>query len=81
MQLRDDLMFAPQTHRGEVFYHIESAEKAAFIESATAEYVFVSLLDGQTTFAEALALTAQPTGSCVANHRAGHDHLPLAAGE
>ncbi len=59
MQLRDDLVFAPQTHHGEVFYHIECVETASFYRIGYAEYVFISLLDGRTTFAEALAIAAQ----------------------
>ena len=59
MQLRDDLVFSPQTHHGQVFYHIECVESASFYRIGYAEYVFISLLDGQTTFAEAHAITAQ----------------------
>lgn len=59
MQLRDDLVFSPQTHHGQVFYHIECVQSASFYRIGYAEYVFISLLDGQTTFAEALALAAQ----------------------
>ncbi len=59
VQLRDDLMFAPQTHHGEVFTHIECVGKGSFYRIGYAEYVFISLLDGQTTFAEALAISAQ----------------------
>lgn len=59
MRLRDDLVFAPQTHRGEVFYHIECVGTASFYRVGYAEYVFISVLDGNTTFAEALAITSQ----------------------
>ena len=59
MHLRDDLIFSPQTPRGEGFYHIECVESANFYRIGYAEYVFISLLDGQTTFAEALALASQ----------------------
>lgn len=59
MRLRQDLIFAPQVHRGEVFYHIECVQQASFYRIGYAEYVFISLLDGQTTFAEALATSAQ----------------------
>lgn len=59
MQLRDDLIFSPQTHHGQVFYHIECVESASFYRIGYAEYVFISLLDGRTTFAEALAIAAQ----------------------
>lgn len=59
MQLRDGLVFSPQTHHGQVFYHIECVDSASFYRIGYAEYVFISLLDGQTTFAEALALASQ----------------------
>ncbi len=59
MQLRDDLIFSPQTHHGQVFYHIECVESASFYRIGYAEYVFISLLDGRTTFAEGLAIAAQ----------------------
>lgn len=63
MQLRDGLIFSPQTHHGQVFYHIECVESASFYRIGYAEYVFISLLDGQTTFAEALAINAQRLGA------------------
>ena len=62
MTLRDDLVFVPQNYRRKTFYHIEVEEESAFYRVGYAEYVFLSFLDGETSFAEALALTAQKLG-------------------
>ena len=60
LKLRDDLTFVPQKHQGESFYHIEL--KSRYFRVGYAEYVFISLLDGATTFCEALAISAQKLG-------------------
>ena len=60
LKLRDDLTFVPQKHQGESFYHIESQSR--YFRVGYAEYVFISLLDGATTFCEALAISAQKLG-------------------
>ncbi len=62
LRLRSDLVFSPQMHRGATYYQLESPE-AKFYRLGYAGYVFVSLLDGQTTFSEALAVSAQELGS------------------
>ncbi len=59
LKLRDDLMFVPQIYGGEIFYHLEVRTTAEYYRVGYAEYVFVSLLDGRTSFAEALAVASQ----------------------
>lgn len=59
LKIRDDLMFVPQIYRGETFYHLEVRTTAEYYRIGYAEYVFVSLLDGRTSFAEALAVASQ----------------------
>jgi len=61
--LRDDVTFRPQVYGQETWYHIELPAKSQFFRIGYHEYVFVSLLDGQTTFSEALALTARTLGA------------------
>ena len=63
MKLRDDLIFIPQSWRDRCFYHVECKAFGTFYRIGYAEYVFLSLLDGDTTFAEALALSAQSLGA------------------
>lgn len=59
LQLRKDLTFIPQRYGGHTWVHIEVAATNSFYRVGFTEYVFLSLLDGQTTFAEALAITAR----------------------
>ncbi len=61
--LRNDLRFVPQRYAGNNWVHIEVASTSAFYRVGFTEYVFLSLLDGETTFAEALALTARTQGA------------------
>ena len=63
IKLRDDLLFIPQRYGDESFYHIEVATTSDFYRIGYPEYVFVSLLNGRTSFAQALAVTAQKLGS------------------
>lgn len=63
IKLRDDLLFIPQRYGNETFYHIEVATTSDFYRIGYPEYVFVSLLNGQTSFAQALAVTSQKLGS------------------
>ena len=62
LKLRSDLIFVPQPYRDQTFYHIEVPSESRFFRIGSAEYVFVSLLDGKTSFAEALTITAQKLG-------------------
>ena len=61
--LRDGLLFVPQQHGGETFYHIENTAASRFYRVGYAQYIFISLLDGKTSFSAALALTARQLGA------------------
>ena len=63
LKLRDDLLFIPQQWGEEFFYHVEVSTSCEFYRIGYAEYVFVSLLNGKTSFAEALATTSQKLGA------------------
>ena len=63
IRLNDELIFSPQEYKNEVFYHIELPAVSKFFRIGYSEYVFISLFDGQTTFAHALAVTAQQLGN------------------
>ena len=58
-RLSDELVFAPQEHAGATHYHIEVPSKNQFYRVGYAEYVLISLLDGQTTLAQAITLSVQ----------------------
>lgn len=62
VQLRSDLTFVPQRYGGQQWVHIEVAATSGFYRVGFTEYVFLSLLDGRTTFSEALAITARTQG-------------------
>ena len=55
--------FTPQVYGDTTFYHVEQTEKSVFFRVGYAEYVFLSLLDGETSFCQALAITAQKLGA------------------
>ncbi len=59
LRLRPDLVFRPERSSGGVWYHVECREQHRFFRIGLAEYTFVSLLDGHTTPAEAISLTAR----------------------
>lgn len=59
LKLRDDLLFVPQNYNGETFCHLEVRTTSEYFRIGYAEYVFISLLDGRTSFAEALAVASQ----------------------
>ena len=59
LKLHDDLIFTPQRFQDKTFYHIELPSRSKFYRIGLAEYTFISLLDGNTTIAEALSLTAR----------------------
>jgi putative peptide zinc metalloprotease protein len=63
LKLRDDLLFIPQRYGAETFYHVEVSTTSEFYRIGYPEYVFVSLLNGRTSFAEALAVTSQKLGA------------------
>jgi putative peptide zinc metalloprotease protein len=62
LTLRADLRFIPQRYQDQQYYHIECRSSSEYHRIGYAEYVFVSLLDGHTTFSEALAVTARTLG-------------------
>lgn len=59
LKLREDLLFVPQQYGGSTFYHLEVKTSSEYFRIGYAEYVFVSLLNGRTSFAEALAIASQ----------------------
>lgn len=61
-RLRDDLIVTPQRYNNENHIHIESPLYSKFYRIGIPEYTFISLLDGQTTVAEAMTLTARTLG-------------------
>lgn len=58
----DHLVFSPRRYGGQLFYHLEDTSRGRYFRLGYPEYVFVSLLDGSTTVAEALAATARTLG-------------------
>lgn len=63
IRLKSNVVVRPQVYQGNTYYHIEVAADSRYYRIGHTEYVFVSLLDGQTTFNEALALTARSEGA------------------
>ncbi len=63
LRLSDELVFAIQEHAGTTYCHIESPSKGRFYRVGYPEYVFLSLLDGQTTVAQAITLSARALGT------------------
>lgn len=59
VRLREDLIFVPQNYHDGTFYHLEVKTSSEFFRIGYPESVFISLLDGKTSFAEALAVTSQ----------------------
>ncbi|MFN9720412.1 MAG: biotin/lipoyl-binding protein [Planctomycetota bacterium] len=59
VRLREDLVFVPQQYHDGVFYHLEVKSSSEFFRIGYPESVFISLLDGETSFSEALAVTSQ----------------------
>ncbi len=63
LTLRPDLKISAQVYDDETFYHIELPASSEYYRIGYTEYVFLSLLDGCTTFCEALAITARTQGA------------------
>ena len=63
VRLRADLRFVPQQYGSTVSYHIEVPSTGEYFRIGYTEYVFVSLLDGRTSFAQALATASQVLGA------------------
>jgi putative peptide zinc metalloprotease protein len=62
LRLQDELIFTPQHDGDSTVYHVEYPQFSKFFRIGYAEYIFVSLLDGHTSVAEALSLTARALG-------------------
>ncbi len=60
--LHRELICAPQKYGDQVYYHLELPSESKFFRVGRREYVFLSLLDGEVTFAQALTLSAQVLG-------------------
>jgi len=63
LRLCSGVTFTPQVYGDQTFYHIEVGAKSLYYRIGYTEYVFLSLLDGRTSFCEALALTARTLGA------------------
>ena len=63
VQLKDELIFVPQSFGDVTYYHIEIPSSSKFFKIGYAEYIFISLLDGDTSFAHALAISSQSLGA------------------
>ena len=61
--LRDDLVFSLQSFAGETCYVIEDPVHSTYFCIGSAEYIFVSLLNGKNTVADAVAKAAIALGS------------------
>ena len=63
IKLRHDIRFVPQQYGDDTWYHLEVRGTGEYYRIGYPEYSFVSLLDGSTSFAQALAVSAQVLGS------------------
>ncbi len=71
LRLADELIFAPQAHGQKTCYHVEHPSQGKFYRVGYPEYVFLSLLDGSRTVAQALTITARMLGSKALSHARG----------
>jgi putative peptide zinc metalloprotease protein len=58
LTLRGDLIFSPQSFGGLGCYVVEDPLNSKFYRIGAAEYAFISLLDGRTSVADAMQMTA-----------------------
>jgi putative peptide zinc metalloprotease protein len=71
LQLRADLHFTPQFGGGDQVYLIEDRLNGKYYRIGYPEYVFISLLDGKTTIAEAMTQSARTLpGNALSEHEA-----------
>ncbi len=63
LRLADDIVVWPVSERGQTVYRIEIPSLHKFFRVGYEEYVFISLLDGKTTLAQACGLAARQLGS------------------
>ncbi|QDT13087.1 HlyD family efflux transporter periplasmic adaptor subunit [Planctomycetes bacterium K23_9] len=68
-RVRDNISVSVQTYAGETCYVIEDKISSKFYRLGLAEYTFVSLLDGDTTIAEAMGRTASVCGADALSER------------
>lgn len=62
-RISESVRFTPQVYHDQTFYHVRNSANGTWYRIGYDEYVFLSLCDGQTSFCEALALTAQRRGA------------------
>ncbi|MEM7476775.1 MAG: efflux RND transporter periplasmic adaptor subunit [Planctomycetota bacterium] len=62
IRLNDELIFSPQKYQEDYFVHIEIPSTSKFFRISRSEYLFISLLDGRTSFSSALATSSQSLG-------------------
>ena len=63
LRLADDLVVWPVHERGELVYRLEIPSLHQFFRVGNAEYLLISLLDGETTIPQACGLAAAKLGS------------------
>ena len=61
-RLNDNLHWTPIVQHGRTYYHVDATGRGRYYRIGHAEYVLLSLLDGRTTFAQALTLSARALG-------------------
>lgn len=61
-RLTDELVIIPEHYGDRTVFHLEVPSKSRFYRVGEAEYTFLSLLDGRTTIAAAVAETARVLG-------------------
>lgn len=59
VRLAEGLTVQPQVYSGKTFYHLQWKSEDKYYRIGYEEYVFLSLLDGNTNFSTALALTTR----------------------
>jgi len=62
IKLRAEVFVWPETYGGTTWYHLELTERGRFFRVGISEYTFLSLLDGETSLAGAISLTARVLG-------------------
>ena len=62
LKLRDEVFVWPESYGDKTWYHLELTERGRFFRVGLPEYTFLSLLDGETTLAGAISLTARVLG-------------------
>ena len=71
LKIADEVTIVPQSHGQKTYCHIEHASLGKFYRVGYPEYVFISLLDGSRTVAQALTITARMLGSRALSHARG----------